>query len=301
MTSGPPEPNVENRFDGTAGVVVQAGRIDGDVTIAAPAGMPVPREVPPDVSGFTGRAADLAALDDVVARNAGSLTVITIAGMGGVGKTALAVHWANRRRAAFPDGDLFANLHGYGADAAVGPRQVLDGFLRALGVPAERVPATLDAQTGLYRSLLHDRAVLVVLDNVSDADQVRPLLPGSPRCVVLVTSRNRLSSLSARDGAHRVGLAPLAAADSLRLLARVVGDGRIADDPTSAAEITEKCAHLPLAIRITAERISSRRGLSLERMAGVLSRPALLLDTLALGGDELGVVRSVLSWSYAGL
>ncbi|MEV6875946.1 BTAD domain-containing putative transcriptional regulator [Amycolatopsis sp. NPDC051128] len=212
----------------------------------APATAPVvlrPAELPLDVRGFAGRAPELATLDEP-----GDVWVIT--GTAGVGKTALAVHWAHTARARFPDGQLYVNLRGFDADdEPLTPAAALAQLLRTLGVDLRDVPPGVDDQTKLYRSLLADRQALVVLDNARDATQVLPLLPSSGR--VLVTSRHRLDELVARTGARSLGLAQLREDDSRALLTALLGD-RTAAEPEAAAELARLCGHHPLALRIAA-------------------------------------------------
>jgi hypothetical protein len=193
------------------------------------AGRVVPRQLPAAVSRFVGRETDLEQLTGLLDEAAGqsaSVVISAIAGTAGVGKTALAVYWARQVQSRFPDGQLYVNLRGYDMGAALSPGQVLEGFLRALDVPATEVPGDVDAQAALYRSLVDARRMLVVLDNARTADQVRPLLPGGPHCFALVTSRSRLSGLVARDGARRLDLAPLGQTDAVTLLREIVGPGR---------------------------------------------------------------------------
>ena len=204
--------------------------IGAGAAAAAPAPMPVPvpAELPADVAAFTGRDDPLAELDALLpgsaagtARSAGgtggtaaAVVISAIAGAGGVGKTALAVHWGHRVRDRFPDGQLYVNLRGYAPGPPVQPVEALARFLRALGVPAEQVPVDAEEAAGRYRSLLAGRRVLVVLDNAASAGQVRPLLPASAGCLVVVTSRDRLAGLVARDGAFRLALDVLAAEEA---------------------------------------------------------------------------------------
>ncbi|MFC4471590.1 NB-ARC domain-containing protein, partial [Streptomyces xiangluensis] len=174
------------------------------------------------------------------------------------GKPALAVPWPHRVADRFPDGQLYVNLRGFEpSGAAVTPDQAVRGFLDALGVPAHRVPVDLQARVGLYRSLLAGRRVLVVLDNARDADQVRPLLPGSPGCLAMVTSRNRLAGLVAAEGAHPIALGLLSMAEARDLLARRLGEHRVTAEPDAVEEIITRCARLPLALAIVAARAAT--------------------------------------------
>jgi DNA-binding SARP family transcriptional activator/tetratricopeptide (TPR) repeat protein len=258
-----------------------------------------PAQLPLDLRGFAGRGEELARLDRVLAAAAEQPTAVVISavsGTAGVGKTALAVHWAHRVRDRFPDGQLYANLRGFDPNGAVvSPAEAVRGFLDALGVPAHRVPAGLGAQVGLYRSMLAGRRVLVVLDNARDADQVRPLLPGSPGCLVVVTSRNELAGLVAVEGAVPLPLDLLSAADARQLLARRIGAQRVAAEPAAVDEIIARCARLPLALAIVACRAITRPGFPLAVLAEQLREAQGGLAAFAEGFLD---VRDVFRWSY---
>jgi NB-ARC domain len=261
--------------------------------------LPAPRQLPADVTFFTGRDAELAKLDALLDHGTPAAVVISaIAGTAGMGKTSLAVHWAYRVRERFPDGELYVNLRGYDPGPPVTPEQALDGFLRALDVPAEKIPHDVDAQAGLYRSLLAGRRMVVVLDNAASPDQVRPLLPGSPPCVVVVTSRSRLSGLIAREGAYRLTLDVLPAEDAVTLLRHAIGADRVDAEPGAAAEVARHCGYLPLALRIAAERAAARAHLRLADLAEELAVEHDRLDLLTADDDEITGVRAVFSWSY---
>jgi DNA-binding SARP family transcriptional activator/Tfp pilus assembly protein PilF len=223
---------------------------------------PTPHELPADVAGFTGRADAVAALDKLLPHEAGSrpgpVVIAAITGTAGVGKTALAVHWAHRVADRFPDGQLYLNLRGYASRAPLQPLEALVAMLRSLGVPVDQIPTDEAQAASLCRTLLADRRVLLVLDNAGSAEQVRPLLPGSPGCLVLVTSRDRLTGLVARDGAHRLQLDVLTTGEAGNLLRRLLGPQRVAAEPAAAAELAKACACLPLALRITAAHIAER-------------------------------------------
>ena len=233
----------------------------------------VPAQLPADVAGFAGRVDSLEQLDRLVrgAERNTAVVISAIAGTAGVGKTALAVHWAHRVRNRFPDGQLYINLRGYAPGSPVGPLEALTRFLRALGVPAERVPVDEEEAANLYRSRLADRAVLIVLDNAASAEQVRPLLPGSPGCLVVVTSRDRLTGLVAKEGAHRLSLDVLDQRDAHKLCASMLGADRVDAEPRAVAELGRMCAYLPLALRIAAANLITTPG---KQIAGYVAKIA---------------------------
>jgi tetratricopeptide (TPR) repeat protein len=261
----------------------------------------VPRQLPAAVPHFAGRSAELALLDLLAPASAvaGTVVISAINGTAGVGKTALALHWAHRVRAGFPDGDLYVNLRGYDPGPPLVPQQALDGLLRALGVPPERIPPEQDDQAALFRTLLSGRRMLLVLDNANSADQVRPLLPGSPGCLVIVTSRSQLSGLVARDDGRRIALDMLPPHEALALLRDIIGAGRVDAEPAAAAELASRCAYLPLALRIAAEHATGRPQATLAELASELVVGSDRLDALATADDdETTAVRAVFSWSY---
>ena len=265
----------------------------------------VPAQLPHNIPDFTGRDAELGRLDALLdqdgsgTRNAVVITVIT--GTAGVGKSALALYWAHRVRDLFPDGQLYVNLRGFGpAGSAMQPAEVIHGFLDAFAVPSDRMPLDLDDRAALYRTILADLRVLVVLDNARDVDQVRSLLPGSPGCVVLVTSRNRLTSLVAADGARPVELDLLPDAEARRLLSSRLGQDRVASEPASVDEIIRACAGLPLALVVAASNAVANSRLPLSALAGELRTTHGRLDALG-ADDQYTDVRAVFSWSYHAL
>jgi DNA-binding SARP family transcriptional activator/Flp pilus assembly protein TadD len=220
------------------------------------AGAPVvvPAQLPADLATFTGRGADLGQLPDPQ-EFAGAMVVAAIDGMAGVGKTTLAVHWAHRIAGHFPDGHFFIDLHSHSGDLEpVTAQTALDRLLRDLGVPGERVPDGLDARAGLYRSVLAGRRVLIVLDDAGREEQVRPLLPGSPGCLAIVTSRRRLAGLEA---AYQVSLDVPPQSEAAALFTRVASTRALADEP-AVAEVLTLLGRLPLAIRIAAARLRAR-------------------------------------------
>jgi DNA-binding SARP family transcriptional activator len=269
----------------------------------APAPLPVPAQLPPAIAGFAGRDAELASLDALLKPPAPARAVVisAIAGTAGVGKTALALHWAHRVRDRFPDGQLYVNLRGFDPRGpVVDPDQALRGFIDALGVPSERVPDDVEAKTGLFRSLLDGKRVLVVLDNARDTEQVRPLLPGSAGCLALVTSRNQLTGLIVAEGACPLGLDLLTVTEADDLLSRRLGARRVAAERQAAEEIVASCARLPLALTIAAARAAARPGFPLTAIAAELRQAAALLDPF--DGGELALdVRAVFGCSYRAL
>jgi DNA-binding SARP family transcriptional activator/tetratricopeptide (TPR) repeat protein len=271
----------------------------------APAVANRPAQLPLDVFGFTGRQDELAQLDAVVDRLGEQPTATVVAavcGTAGVGKTSLAVHWAHRAAGRFPDGQLHLNLRGFDpAGTATEPADALRYFLDALGVPAAALPADLDARIGLYRSRCAGRRLLVVLDNARDAEQVRPLLPGSPGCMAVVTSRNRLTALVATEGAHPVPLDLPSLEESRHLLARRLGRARVAAEPEAVERIIHRCARLPLAMAVVAARAATRPGYPLEKLADELGDGELGDLAAFAGEDDATDVRAVFSWSYRAL
>ncbi|MEU7820954.1 BTAD domain-containing putative transcriptional regulator [Catellatospora sp. NPDC049133] len=266
---------------------------------ATPAGHVVPAQLPAPVPGFAGRALDLAHLDHLL--DASGPRSVVVSGTAGVGKTALAVHWAHGVTGRFPDGQLFLNLRGFDPRQPALPAEVaVRELLQGLSVPARELPDSHDAQVGLYRSLMAGRRMLVVLDNAADAEQVRPLLPASAGSLALITSRNRLSGLAVTDGAATIALGLLDADEARQLLANRIGPARIADAPGAADDIVERCAHLPLALSIAAARAAEDPRTPLGTVAAQLRASG---DGLApfTGEDAASDIRSVLSWSYRAL
>jgi tetratricopeptide (TPR) repeat protein len=260
-----------------------------------------PRQLPTAERHFAGRQAELAALTELAvngAATAGAVPIAAIDGTAGVGKTALAVHWAHRVADRFPDGQLYVDLRGFAPNgAAVRASKAIRGFLDALRVPPDRIPPGLDAQAALYRGLLADRRMLILLDNAADAEQVRPLLPASSGCLVVVTSRSRLDGLLAREGAYPLTLAVFSAAEAHEALSRQLGAGRLAAEPDSVDEIVARCAALPLALAIVAARAATHPGFSLAALVDELRWARKPLDALE-GGDPTADARVVFSWSY---
>ncbi|GGZ01396.1 transcriptional regulator [Streptomyces nitrosporeus] len=273
---------------------------DGEGTLPSkPVGDPL--ELPPDVPGLAGRKEELAQLDELltpaVESNGPATGLIT--GVGGVGKTGLAVHWAHQVAEHFPDGQLFADLRGY--DEHLEPTtagEILGRFLRSLSVPTAQIPSEPEERAALYRSLLADRRVLVVLDNVRSYAQVRPLLPGSGGCCVLVTSREQLSEMLAWPPRSWVRLGRLSPYEAVELLEKIVGEERVAADPPSAARLAELCDLLPLALRIAGARLASKPHWTVSRLVRRLSDERQRLDELSSGESQ---VRASFALTYRGL
>jgi DNA-binding SARP family transcriptional activator/tetratricopeptide (TPR) repeat protein len=260
-------------------------------------GLSVPRQLPAPPQLFTGRTIELAELDKI--HDASTVVITAIDGMAGVGKTALAVQAAHQMVDRYPDGQLFIDLHGYtdGVEP-VEPDKALNWLLRSLGVPGERIPAELDQRAGLYRSRLADLRMVIVLDNAATEAQVRPLLPGAPGCVVLVTSRRRLAGL---DHTHTLSVDTLPIPDAVALLRQTIGDDRLAGQPpTLVAELVELCGRLPLAIRIAAARLHSHPAWDLaylvarlrdqrHRLVELEAGPRSVTAALDLSYQDLGI------------
>ncbi|GAA0596151.1 BTAD domain-containing putative transcriptional regulator [Kutzneria viridogrisea] len=259
----------------------------------------VPAQLPHDMGGFTGREAELVQLEQFLAGDDNVVRIAAIDGSGGIGKTALAVHFAHRIAERFPDGQLYVNLRGFDPQQPpLVPGDALGQLLRGLGVDAQQVSTDPDEQAGMFRSMVAGKKMLVLLDNAASTDQVRSLLPGSASCVVLVTSRNRLGGLVARDGAHRITLGVLSEAESVSLLEHSIGAQRVAAEPAAVSALVARCGHLPLALRIVASNLADRRHLTVDDLVESLSIEQDRLDVLSAPDDESTAVRGVFSWSY---
>jgi DNA-binding SARP family transcriptional activator/tetratricopeptide (TPR) repeat protein len=258
-----------------------------------------PRQLPGEVRHFTGRESELEMLAGFLEESGSGRAIVisAIAGTAGVGKTALAVHWGHRVISHFPDGQLYVNLRGYDVGPPVSPGDVLAFFLRTLGVAGSDIPASTDERAARYRSLLAGRRMLVLLDNAESAEQVRPLLPAAASCLILVTSRGSLAGLVARDGAQRLELDLLPLGESVALLQALIGERAVAD-PEATRALAERCARLPLALRIAAERAGARPGTTLASLVAELADEQRRLDVLDTDGDPRTAVRAVFSWSY---
>ncbi|MFD7106571.1 MULTISPECIES: AfsR/SARP family transcriptional regulator [Streptomyces] len=256
-------PHASRGADGTAGATGARGG-------SGPAAQ-APRLLPRPPARFLGRERQLAALTAALTtQSTGESPLAVVAGPAGVGKTAVAVQWAHLYAAAFPDGQLFADLRGFGEGDEAAPAEILRDFLLALGTPPERVPTSAQAASALFRSLVADRRLLVVLDNARSSAQVRPLLPGGLHCATVVTSRSRLDGLVATDCALPVGLQVLGYEEGAALLGAMLGADRVAEDPAAAQELVALCDGLPLALRAAAAQLTARPRWRLARLAAAL-------------------------------
>jgi tetratricopeptide (TPR) repeat protein len=267
----------------------------------------VPRQLPMGTAHFVGRNAELARLSQALASDLAELpptpVITAIDGTAGAGKTELVLHWAHQVRAHFPHGDLYVNLRGHDVNSPpLEALEALSGLLHALRVPADQVPAGLNERVGLYRSLLADQQMLIVLDNAHASEQVRPLLPGpGSRCTVVVTSRSQLSGLAVQEGLRRVTLGLLSPVDSLHLLRRVAGVARIDAELDAAQALVGHCARLPLALRIVADKVVLHPRLPLTALAHELADVSQRLNALTVWDAPHMHVKTVFSWSYLAL
>ncbi|MEW2357939.1 tetratricopeptide repeat protein [Spirillospora sp. NPDC029432] len=261
-----------------------------------------PRELPLDIHGFSGRSDSLARLGGLVDENRRSRSplIIAITGMPGVGKTALAVHWAHLIADRFTDGHIFIDLRGHSDRAALTSREALSRALRALNVPASRIPADEGELTTLYRSQLARKQILIVLDDAASFQQVHPLMPGSPSCVVVVTARDELAGLVAHDHARTVPLHPLPAGEALELIRTVAGPERTDAEPEAARRLVHMCGGLPLALSVAAANLATRPQQSVAEAVRTLDRGDRL-SNLTLGRDMDGAVGAAFDLSYRGL
>jgi DNA-binding SARP family transcriptional activator len=292
-----PSPDLQQLYE-----AILRGKLDSPQTEPRPT-QPTPAQLPADVYGFAGRGDELARLDAMLTtdeRQPTAVVISAVSGTAGVGKTALAVHWAHRAVERFPDGQLYVNLRGFDPTGTlVEPSDAVRGCLEAFGTAPQRIPADLDAQTALYRSLLAGKRVLVVLDNARDVDQTRPLLPGSPGCLALVTSRNDLTGLVVKEGARPLALDLLARTESRQLLEHRLGADRIAAEPDAVDDIITACSGLPLALAIVAARAVAHLRTPLRNLADDLRAAGHdSLDAFAVTGDPSSDVRAVFSWSF---
>jgi len=274
------------------------GPVPGSASRSAP--LRVPAQLPSDVHGFTGRNDELDELDRLLIKEGDQSTAVVIsavAGTAGVGKTALAVRWAHRVRDAFPDGQLYVDLRGYGPDRPIPAEKALARFLTNLGVAGPDIPLDVDDRAARYRTEINRRRMLVVLDNAASVEQIRPLLPGTPTCSVVVTSRDSLPGLVALHGGCRLDLDLLPLPDAVTLLHKLIGE-RVEAEPEAATTLATQCARLPLALRVAAELATTRPTTPLADLVRELADQAQRLQRLDAGGDPRAAVRVVFSWSY---
>lgn len=293
----------DSGLDGRPGATASAGQAGGTASagsaVPPPPRVSRPAQLPARVGYFTGRARELAGLDRLLVEPGAEARIVAISGPAGMGKTALAVQWAHGIRDRFPDGQLFLDLRGHEPATAVAPTDALGQMLRGLGVPADRVPAELAEQTALYRSLLHDKRVLILLDNCRGADQVLPLVPANEASLLVVTSRRQLAALATYHAVHLVSLDVLAHADALALLGRVSGAERVDREPAAAAELVALCGRMPLALRIAAAILAASGDRPIGELATSLAAENRL-DALAIEGDARSV-RTVFASAYHGV
>jgi tetratricopeptide (TPR) repeat protein/transcriptional regulator with XRE-family HTH domain len=260
-----------------------------------------PCQLPPDTRHFVGRVNELARLVEIASTpNAGAARVCVIEGTAGVGKTTLATRAGHRVKGLFPDGHLYTDLRGFAATPPVDAAEALLGFLHALGAPSGGIPPALADRVGLYRSLLDGQRVLVVLDNAGSSEQVRPLVPPAPGCLLVVTGRGRMDSLVAREGAVRIPLAVLTLRDAVELLAARVGAARLAAEPDAVRDLVDLCAGLPLALSVVASRLADRPEEPLSELVAELRDTDDRLEPLSSSDTDLDL-RTVFRWSYDAL
>lgn len=274
------------------------------VQAQAPPENAVPRQLPADINHFVGRRAELERLNSHLAElrgNGDSVGIVSISGIPGVGKTALAVHWARQQADQFPDGQLYVDLRGFGGSSTLlEPGDVIRGFLTAFGL--SETPPTEAEQKALYLSVMAEKRILIVLDNARDSNQVRQLIPGAPGCLILITSRATLTGLVARDHATHIKLTPFSDDEAHELLVHMLGSRRVADGGSPAArELVELCARLPLAVSIVAARAVTDPALSIGVLVGQLRAEHRRLDALITGDGSDTDLPAVFSWSYRAL
>ncbi|WP_433857212.1 BTAD domain-containing putative transcriptional regulator [Streptomyces kronopolitis] len=283
-----PRPAAPGETGTAAPGAAEAGAANGPGPRAGAA----PRLLPRPPARFLGREQQLTALTQVLTdRTTGESPLAVVAGPAGVGKTACAVQWAHVHAGSFPDGQLFADLRGFGEGDEAPPAEILRDFLLALGTPPERVPRSAEAASALFRSLVAERRLLVVLDNARSSAQVRPLLPGGPHCATVVTSRSRLDGLVATDWARPVGLQALGHEEGAALLGAMLGPDRVAEDPAAARELVDLCDGLPLALRAAAAQLTARPRWRLARLAAALHDERRRLALLS--AEDAGVAAAL--------
>ncbi|NUS44978.1 MAG: tetratricopeptide repeat protein [Mycobacteriaceae bacterium] len=264
---------------------------------AEPMERTVPEQLPYAAGDIVGRETELERLDALLATDRGAPRLAVVSGGGGVGKSSLVLSWAHRRPEGFPDGRLFLDLQGHGPGSPMPPAEGLGIFLRALGVEAGTIPASEAERAAMFRTRVAGKRMLIVLDDADSAEQVRPLLPGGAACAVVVTSRETLPGLAAREGAERIDLDVMGVDDATRLLRAVLG-ARCDAEPDATAQVVARCAGLPLALRIAAERLRGHPARPVRDLVSELADEAALLDSLDIGGDPAASLRAVFGASY---
>lgn len=296
---------VSSVLSGSAANAVLAGAIDGGIHFHDSARQDLrPRQIPRSIRSFVNQERALGELAEssiVTASGEFQDSVVLITGTAGVGKTSLAIRWAHENSALFPDGQLYLNMRGFDPSEPADPLDALTRVLPALGVPASAIPDDLEAAAARLRTELADRRMLLLLDNVATVRQVRPLLPGNARCMLLTTSRNNLPGLISRDGARRIELALFAPDDAILLLRSLLSRFRAMDDEAGLRELAALCARLPLALRVAAERAIERPRDSLLDLAEELRAESSLWQSLSAADEEGDSIRAVFSWSYRAL
>jgi NB-ARC domain len=255
--------------------------------------------LPGDMANFVGRADLVGEILAALTPSGSVVPPVILSGPPGVGKTALAVHVAHQLRPVFPDGQLYVNLRGFSQSPPVSAADALAQFLGALGMAADQLPASVDQRSTLFRSLLAERRVLLVLDNASNAEQIRPLLPGHLGCAVIVTSRDMLSGLSAVNDARRIPVGPVTEQEAVSILTTFL-DTRVAEEPAAAVDMAAACGNLPLALRIGAANLAAMPGQPISSYVSQL-RSEDRLSALAVQGDDIAAVGRAFDLSYAAL
>jgi tetratricopeptide (TPR) repeat protein len=269
-------------------------------TRASSPAYPVPAQLPPAIMAFAGRKQEVATLDDILDHTPESAgpVVVSICGTAGVGKTALAIHWAHHVKLRFPDGQLYVDLRGFDpGGTAMDPAGAVRGFLGALGVPPGNIPESAQGQADLYRSMLASKRLLIVADNARDEQQARPLMPGAPGCLVVVTSRNELAGMVAVDAARRLTLDRPSVAEARQMLARRLSPQRIQNEPAAVDDIIASCAQLPLALAVAAARAALTPTFPLAQLATQLREATTTLSSFYTA-DLVTNIGAVFSWSY---
>jgi tetratricopeptide (TPR) repeat protein len=285
-------------------------KIKGSATNIAGVNGIVPHQLPPDIPNFVGRQSEMKTLSTLVRKprkHRKSIVIIsTVSGLGGVGKTSLVVHWAHQFHQKFPDGQLYIDLRGFHPVAPpMSPKEALETFLRTLGVPGDQVPPTEEARSAMFRTLIYEKRILIILDNARSYDQILSLLPGSSSCYCLVTSRDTLSGLVTRDGAHRITLSPFAQYESSKLVRSVLSEPNqpkgISMTDAHLKRLHKLCGGLPLAVRLVSEKVAQGTADAISALTQDAISPTVRLDTIDIPSSSRTSIRGVASWSYKAL